>query len=214
MRPHRIRSRSSGRAGRHAQRGVIMIFTMIALVLMLIAVTAMVRSTGTSTAVIGNLAFRRDLTNRAELAISVAKTALNTSTLDTTTSSVAAHYLPSRSDPPTTGNFGAPVLLLSDSAYKAAGYSCMDGNGAALADCAVPGADGVVVRWLIDRQCVLGTVVFDKSACSYLTSTKDAGGSSQNANRKPSGAARPIYRISVRVHGPRNNESYIQATAG
>ncbi len=214
MRTPRIHARSRGRAGQHAQRGVIMIFTLIALVLMLIAVAAMVRSTGTATSVIGNLSFRRDLTNRAEVAISVAKTALNTSTLDTTTDSVASHYLATRSAAPTTGSFGAPTLLLSDSAYNSAGYTCMGGTGAILADCNTPGTDGVVIRWIIDRQCVTGTTTFDKAACDYLTSTKDAGGSAQNANRKPSGAGRPIYRISVRVHGPRNNESYIQATAG
>jgi hypothetical protein len=191
-----------------------MIFTLIALVLMLIAVAAMVRSTGTSTAVIGNLAFRRDLTNRAEVAISVAKTALNAGTLDTTVASVANHYLPAQIAPVTGGFVGAPAVLVSDSAYNTAGYTCMGGTGTVLSDCSTPGTDGVVIRWVIDRQCAPGTVAFDKSKCSYLSSSKDAGGSAQNANRKPSGSARPIYRITVRVHGPRNNESYIQATAG
>jgi hypothetical protein len=30
--------------------------------------------------------------------------------------------------------------------------------------------------------------------------------------RKPSGSTRPIYRISVRVSGPRSTEAYFQTT--
>ena len=212
MRPHRTRSRFSSRVGRRAQRGVIMIFTMIALVLMLIAVAAMVRTTGTSTSVIGNLAFRRDLTNRAEIAIAQAKTSLNTTGFSYITNSTSAHYSATRLDSPA-GGIGVPTVLVSDSAYTAAGYTCIGGTGTVLTNC-VAGSDGVVIRWIIDRQCVLGTGNFDISLCGYLTASKDTRGTNFLASRKPNGANRALYRISVRVTGPRNNESYIQASAG
>jgi Tfp pilus assembly protein PilX len=203
---------------RQAQRGIVMIFTLIALVLMLIAVTAVVRSVDTSTGIVGNLAFRRDLTNRAELAIAQAKSALNSGgSVNTETSRgadlVSAHYSATRLAAPA-GGIGVPAVLVSNSAYDAAGYSCMNGAGTALPSCAAAGTDGIVIRWVIDRQCVTGTAAFTTNACGYLSSSKDAGGSVHSATRKPTGAARGLFRISVRVTGPRNTEAYIQTTAG
>jgi hypothetical protein len=195
-----------------------MVFTLIALVLMLIAVAAVVRSVDTSTGVVGNLAFRRDLTNRAELAIAQAKAALNSGGAvyaDTARSAdlAAAHYSATRLASPA-GGIGVPAVLVSNSAYDSAGYSCMNGAGVTLSSCSTPGADGIVIRWIIDRQCVTGTSAFGTSACGYLSNPKDAGGSSHSLTRKPNGSSRALFRISVRVTGPRNTEAYIQTTAG
>ncbi len=200
------------------QRGIVMVFTLITLVLMLIAVAAMVRSVDTSTTVIGNIAFRRDLTNRAELAIAQAKSALNSggalySDSARSVDLVSANYSATRLASPT-GGIGVPAVLVSNSAYDTAGYGCMSGSGATLSNCSTPGADGVLIRWVIDRQCVAGTAAFSTDACGYLNSSKDTGGSAHMATRKPTGAARGLFRISVRVTGPRNTEAYIQTTAG
>jgi len=209
---------SRGAPALRAQRGIVMVFTLIALVLMLIAVAAVVRSVDTATGVVGSLAFRRDLTNRAELAIAQAKAELNPGGAvhaETARSNdlAAAHYSATRLAVPA-GGIGVPAVLVSDSAYAAAGYSCMGGSGAALANCSRPGADGIVIRWVIDRQCVAGTAAFGTSACAYLRSPEDARGSAHSLTRKPDGASRSLFRISVRVTGPRNTEAYIQTTAG
>jgi len=201
-----------------AQRGIVMIFTLIALVLMLIAVTAVVRSVDTSASVVGNLAFRRDLTNRAELAIAQAKAALNPGGAIQGESArgadlASANYSATRLASPA-GGIGVPAVLVSNAAYDAAGYSCMSGAGVALPKCSAPGADGIVIRWVIDRQCVAGTSTFGTSACAYLSDPKDAGGSAHSLTRKPGGGAHAVFRISVRVTGPRNTEAYIQTTAG
>jgi len=195
-----------------------MVFTLIALVLLMIAVVAVVRSVGTSSGIVGNLAFRRDLTNRAELAIASAKAALNPGGVvhdegARGTDVAAAHYSATRLPSPS-GGLGVPAVLVSNSAYDAARYSCMDGAGAALASCSSPGADGIVIRWVIDRQCVAGTTTFVTDACGFLRSPKDVGGSSHSLTRKPDPGARSVFRISVRVTGPRNTEAYIQTTAG
>ncbi|HEY8975917.1 MAG TPA: hypothetical protein VIN75_16990 [Burkholderiaceae bacterium] len=200
------------------QRGIVMVFTLIALVLMLIAVAAVVRSVDTSSGVVGNLAFRRDLTNRAELAIAQAKAALNAGGAVYAESArradlAAAHYSASRlASPP--GGIGVPAVLVSNSAYDSAGYSCMNGAGVTLPNCATPGADGIVIRWVIDRQCVAGTSAFGTSACAYLNNVTPPGGTGHSLTRKPRGGGRSVFRISVRVTGPRNTEAYIQTTAG
>jgi type IV pilus assembly protein PilX len=163
--------------------------------------------------VIGNLAFRRDLTNRAEVAIATAKAALNSGGAlytDTARSSDLATSNYSATRLANASGIGVPAVLLSDTNYTNAGYSCLPANCTA-------GTDGIVLRWVIDRQCTgtAGTTVaFSTAQCGYLRSTKDASGTAQLNNRKPDGSARGLFRISVRVHGPRNTEAYIQTTAG
>lgn len=193
-----------------------MIITLVALVLLLIAVAAVVRTVDNSTTAIGNLAFRRDLTNRAELAIAKAKAALNSGGAlysDTARSAdaVASNYSATQLAAPS-GGIGVPAVLVSNTAYNTKGYTCIDGSGATLTGCTM-GADGIVIRWVIDRQCLAGATTFDTGYCEYLPEKPDPDGNDHTPN-KPKGAARPVFRISVRVTGPRNTEAYIQTTAG
>jgi type IV pilus assembly protein PilX len=207
----RVRRRFAAQPLRQRQRGVIMVLTLVSLVLLLIAVTGMLRSTDSSTSVVGSLAFRRDLTNRAEIAIAQAKAALNSggvlySTAARSADLPSANYSATRLPSPTgTGAIGVPQVLISDSAYTGKGYSCIPAN------CS-PGTDGVLLRWVIDRQCAPGATAFDSSSCGFISASADTGGTAWL--RKPSGGARALFRISVRVTGPRNTEAYIQTTAG
>lgn len=213
MASHRLQPRFASCPYRQAQRGVIMILTLVALVLLLIGVAAMVRGTDTATALIGNLAFRRDLTNRAEVAIATAKATLNSggalySPASRDSDSAANNYSATRL--PNATGIGVPRVLISNSQYTSAGYACLP------ASC-VAGADGVLLRWVVDRQCsgTNGTPLsFSTDACAFLRTTKDTSGSAQLNPLKPTGAARGLFRISVRVTGPRNTEAYIQTTAG
>lgn len=212
MRNFRVQPRFMRRPRRQAQRGVIMILTLLALVLMLIGVAAIVRSTDTSTAVIGNLAFRRDLTNRGETAIAAARSAFNGGSLSTLASRnsdlATANYSATRLA--NAKGIGVPAVLVNDTSYTTAAYPCLP------ASC-TPDSKGVLIRWVIDRQCA-GTngtsMTFSTTACSFLSSTADPGGTGQENSGKASGSDRAVYRISVRISGPHNTESYIQATEG
>ena len=208
----RVRSNFAARPRRHAQRGVIMILVLVALVLLLVAVAGMLRYTDSTTSVVGNLAFRRDLTNRAELAIATAKGALNNQLFNDTTRTVdnpTYNYSSSRLPSPTVSSgipIGVPALLVSNSAYTAKGYACMPTG-------CTPGTDGVVVRWIIERECS-ATGTFSTASCGFVSYTRDANGTAQSSTHKPTGAAHGLFRISVRVTGPRNTEVYIQTNAG
>ncbi|MEO5686394.1 MAG: hypothetical protein ABIR54_03460 [Burkholderiaceae bacterium] len=187
-----------------------MILTLIALVILLISVGGMLRATDTSTSIVGNLAFRRDLTNRAEIAIAAAKAQLNSglvfsSSARESDNSLANYSATRLAPPPGAGAMGVPHVLISDNEYTAALYTCIPASCTA-------GTDGVLLRWVIDRQCTAGTTTFTTAACGYVNTTKDAGGT--NFLKKPTGASRGLFRISVRVSGPRNTEAYIQTTAG
>jgi len=173
-----------------------MAITLIALALLLIAAAAALRSVDTSTLLVGNLAFRRDLTNRAETAIATAKAALVSGAVSTETVRIADLASSNYSSLKLSSPNGIPTVLISDSAYTSAGYASTT-------------VDGITLRWVIDRQCTVAGA-FDSSRCEYVANSGDTAGS--NWLKKPSGANRPIYRISVRVTGPRNTEAYYQTS--
>lgn len=191
------------RPARVAQRGIVMVITLVALVLLLIGVVAMLRNVDTASMIVGNLAFRRDLTNRAETAIAQAKVEFVTGGLSTEAARTATPSIPNKLNySPVTlqsNTDGIPIALVDDATYTAAGY--------------VPttfASDGSLkVRWVIDRQCLAGTVAYNSATCENQQSSGDVGGTSWL--RKPGGTTNPVYRISVRVMGPRNTDAYFQA---
>ena len=187
-------------SNRHAQqRGVVLIVTMIALLLLLVGAAAMLRSVDTSSVLVGNLAFRRDLTNRGEQAIVAARKALVSGALSAETTRInnlaSAYYSATKFE---NGSSGIPKVLISDAAFVSAGMTVAD-----ISD------DDVAVRYVIDRQCT-ATGEFDTRTCEVVALGSDDSGS--NWLRKPGGVSRPLYRISVRVTGPRNTQAYFQTT--
>ncbi|HEY9028428.1 MAG TPA: hypothetical protein VIO33_23330 [Burkholderiaceae bacterium] len=192
-----LRSSSGAR-----QRGVVMLIALIALVLLLLAGSAMMRSADNSTVLAGNIGFRRDLGNQAERGFVAARKALVSGALssDTTRSSdqLTYNYSSIRLD---TNSNGVPTVLASEAAYASKGMTLSD---------ITDSTSGVTVRYVIDRQCI-ATGTFSAANCEVTAAgSTDAGGS--NWLRKAGGESRPVYRISVRVSGPRNTESFYQST--
>jgi len=165
------------------QRGVVLVITLVAMVILLVGLAALLR----------------DLTNRAEQAIVTAKAQLTAKTL-TTADNTSLHYSAVKL---ANGSTGVPAILDSSN------YNTTYG-----ADTADTGGDtSITLRYVIDRQCnalPTATTTFVTSACEYITTSGDSGGSSQD--KKTTGSTRPIYRISVRVSGPRNSVAYFQTT--
>jgi Tfp pilus assembly protein PilV len=190
-------------AGRRAPaRGVSMLIALIALLLLMIGAVAMVRAIGASSAVAGNLAFRRDLTNQGERGFAAARAVLKTGALVSETarqtSLPAANYSAQRLQ---SNDEGIPLPLLKDSLFASSGMSA--GNDI------VDDAAGVAVRYVIDRQCS-GSGAFDDASCVAGEGSADSGGS--NWLKKPGAQLRPVYRVTVRVTGPRGTQAYLQTT--
>lgn len=181
------------------QRGIVMAITLISLVLLLIGAAAMLRTVDTSGMLAGNLAFRRDLANRSETAIAAARKALVSGALSTEAARSVDLPEANYSATKLASSGGVPTVLASETAYGK--------NGKGYASLV---ADKVTVYWVIDRQCASGTVAFSTATCEFVSSDGDPGGPSWL--RKPNGASRPVYRISVRVSGPRGTEAYFQST--
>lgn len=184
------------------QRGVVLLIVLIGLLLMMIGAVAMVRSLNGSSQVAGNLAFRRDLTNQGERGLAAASAAVQTGTLAAASTrrqdQPASNYSAKRLE---TDAAGIPLLLLKDSLFASAGMK--DTNDI------VDEKAGLRIRWIIDRQCDKAGA-FDPATCAAIDRDTTDGGSDWLL--RPSGAAGAVYRVSVRVDGPRATQAFLQAT--
>lgn len=189
---------------RRRQRGVTLIMALIALITLTIGALAMMRSANTSLRLSGNLAFKRDLANQSERAIAAALADLRTGSLSTTSARqsnrAASNYSASLLSSPSQG---IPNILLDDAAFTAAGFTRAD---------ITDSTGALTIRYVIDRQCS-ATGVFDVATCSTVsTIAGDKGGSAGGADARAGGTSAPVYRISVRVTGPRGVQSFHQTT--
>jgi hypothetical protein len=113
------------------QRGVVLIFSLLVLLILAIGAVAVLRSVHTSLLSAGNLAFHRDLVNQAEQAVSNVMIAFKTNAPPlsgvTTADLPAANY--SSSALPTNAQ-GVPTALLDNTAFAAVGIPGNDITGA------------------------------------------------------------------------------------
>jgi type IV pilus assembly protein PilX len=190
------------RSPRARQRGVVLIFALIILLILAIGAVALVRSMNSSLLSAGNLAFRRDLVNQGEQAISTVMTEFKTQGPPlngiTTGSVVAANY--SATILPTNAQ-GVPNALLNATTFATVGTTANEITGA---------TPDVKIDYWIDRLCVAGTVQPSIAACVQSSGLPLGGKAYENvAVAAPSAT---VYRISVRVTGPRNTQVFLQST--
>lgn len=198
-----------------AQRGAVLLMTMIILVVLMIAGVALVRSFDTSLLQAGNIAFKRDLVNQGERVVPVVLTAFQTGSLSTPAQ--RANHLPGSNYSATmlaSNAQGIPQVLLADNAgFATVGTTAND----------IPvAAQGVSIRYVIDRLCRVTGLdsALGEGDCVVADSGAPSGGTShewQRAERGAGGMAgalpqQVVYRISIRVDGPRNTQTFLQTT--
>ena len=180
------------------QRGVVLLLCLIDLVILLAGAEAVVRSMNTSLTSAGNLAFRRDLVNQGERAVSVVlgKFAPGGPLANATDDVPAENFKATKLD---TNAQGVPKALLDETAFKTVGTAGKD----------ILDADAQVgIRYLIDRLCsATGT---STSTDCVQSSAAPVGGTSNRPSPTPPTAT--IYRLSLRVTGPRDTQVFMQST--
>ena len=185
-------------------RGVVMLFGLIALLIMMIGAAAMLRSTQTTLTNTGNLGFKRDLTNQGERAVDVVLTLVKTGALSTDAArqatSVASNYsatlLASNAQ-------GLPNALVDDGSFSTVGIG---GNDISVADM------GVTLRWVVDRLCV-NTGTATVTHCTMTDAGQPLGCSTSDCfNLDNLIPQQVVYRLSIRVSGPRATQAYLQST--
>lgn len=198
------------------QRGVVLLFSLIALVVMLIASVALIRSFQSSLFTSGNIAFKRDLQNQGERAVDEVLKAFRTGDLKTPAAR-AAHQAASNYSAtmlPVNAK-GIPNALQNDTTFAAVGDALNDIK---------PANQQVSVRYVIDRLCVTvgAESTLGPTSCVVADNLVPAGTSSgnwQSAERSlgvgggtPTGQPGVVYRLSIKVTGPRNTQSFFQST--
>jgi len=188
-----------------------MLFALIALAVMMIGAAAMVRSMNTSLFNAGNLGFKRDLTNQAERAMNAVRTLVLTGPLANEAQRQATDTARNYSATMLATNAqGLPTALVNDSNFSAAGSS---GNDIAVTD------QAVTVRYLVDRMCANAGAA-DTNHCTMSDMSTPAGGQAggtaiaEESSVGGEGAIprQTVYRVSIRVSGPRNTQAYFQTT--
>ena len=185
------------------QQGVVLIFSLIVLLILAIGAVALMRSVDTSQVSAGNLAFHRDLVNQGEQAVATVMTEFKTNGPPlggaTTASMQSANY--SATTLPTNTQ-GVPLVLLDDAAFALI----------ATAPDLVGRTSDVLVRYVVDRLCTATplTVIATSNACVQSTGLPTGGTANRNTAVAPPSAT--VYRVSVRVTGPRLTQAFLQTT--
>lgn len=201
--------------GRRANRGIVLIMALIVLVAMTLGAVALVRSVYTSNVIAGNLAFQQSATHSADAGVEAAivwlennngKPGATGSTGACATNILAcdqstAGYLARRQDP------------TSQQSWRDFWDATLSTNAQTLAK----DSAGNTVSYVIQRLCTLqGSAQDTGNEC--VTSPRAsagtcAGGSSCDSQRDNlAGTSSVYYRITVKVSGPRNTESFTQTT--
>lgn len=184
--------------GKKGQTGIVLVVALMALVIIMLASVALIRSTNTNLLIAGNMAFKRDLINQAERVIPQIKARL--------ISGGALGDDVTRQSDLTSQNYYATIQASNASGIPNVLFNVADGNGNNITD----SASGVIVRYVIDRMCLATGEPLDNT-CTMGGSSTD-GPSCSAPCKKPGGINYPVYRITLRVTGPRNTEAYLQTT--
>jgi type IV pilus assembly protein PilX len=184
------------------QRGVVLIFTLIILLILTIGAVALMRSMNTSLFSAGNLAFRRDLVNQGEQAVSTVITEFKTGgALSSSTTDAASAATLNYSATMLAGNAqGVPNALLDNTAFAAVGTAANDIVGA---------TPDITIRYVIDRLCSVAGA--STGALCVQSSAAPTGGTANTTPGVPPPTA-TVYRLSARITGPRSTQVFLQTT--
>lgn len=208
---------------RARQRGLSLLVALIALAAMSMAGVALIRSIDTNSLIAGNLAFRQNSTTSADTGVEAARQwlmAASSAYLQDNHSD--SGYYATRAD---TGGEDNKGMDLTGSRTKStsdnikwinAAGEPQDGSHTPFCE-TTNDATGNRICYVIHRMCD-GTGSIDSADCSTSTTSNSDGVSEGATDRelrylKPltgSGTTMGRYRITVRVSGPRNNNSYVQ----
>lgn len=204
------------RPTRRQQGGVVLILALIALVALTLAAIALTRSVATSNAIAGNLAFQQAATHSADQGIETAVAWLENNAAVAGTGGCSGTkltcdlatdgYLASRSDP-------SSVQTWDDFWTASLGSKAK----AMTTDTA-----GNTVNYVIQRMCLTtGDPNTDANPCATSPTaasgscpggtTCTGGGGRGGTGSNVNAAKQTYYRITVRVTGPRNTQSLVQA---
>jgi Tfp pilus assembly protein PilX len=184
------------------QSGVVLVIALVVLVAMTLAAVALVRSVDTSNIIAGNLAFQQAAVHSADNGIEKAIAWLQDNNTGTTLDS------DSQSNGYTAnGNEASHSPAPAQSWDQFWGQSMLARKYSLTVDAA-----GNTVEYVIDRLCRFAGAKTAGASCIASPVVHAATGNAEEAGEIQLNAPSVVYyRITVRVGGPRNTVSYVQA---
>jgi len=186
----RLARLSANRAPVRVQQGVTLLVALVVLLVMTITGLALVRTSTLGAGVSGSLALKQAATSGADLGLETglakleALSATGTSALDGNSVGYFASVDPKL--PAKSLDWGsAPVAAASDPL-------------------------GNEVRYLIHRLCRSAGAINAAGQSCVMPQGDGCSGSSESVGSVSSCTQRPMYRITAKVTGPRDTESYVQ----
>lgn len=187
-----------------SQRGVVLFFALLVLVLMTLSAMALMRSTLTTNLVAGNLAFQQAATGSADRGVEAAVNWLESNATGTvlhnsrTGTDASIHYAAVRQDP---GN---------NQSWEDFWTSALAPTG--LVNTLPADSAGITVSYVIHRLCNAQGDPAAGRGCEISPSSANSSNSSKGAGVVSLSATGQVYyRITVRASGPRNTVSFVQA---
>jgi type IV pilus assembly protein PilX len=187
------------------QSGVVLIIALIVLVAMTLAAIALMRSVDTTNLIAGNLAFQQAATHSGDAGVETAVTWLqNASSATLAADQPGNGYSASGSaaaQNPVAGQSWDAFWTQSLAARKVD----LIANGGS-------DAAGNQVSYVIDRMCNFAGAPTGGASCVASPVVTAATGNAEEAGQVQLNAPSVVYyRITVRIAGPRNTVSYVQA---
>ena len=201
------------------QRGVVLFFALIALLAIMLAAVALIRSVDTSTMIAGNLAFKQAATTSGDAGteaamswlkvIQDANTTINVlNNVNVATNAPATH--PFNATDATHGyysNTDPALSLFADATWDAI-----------TAVTPVTDTSGNTIQYVIQRTCRNANAPIQTADCLFSGAIVDTNGQNIPLPQDvctgagcPVAGQTPMIRITSRVKGPKNTVSYVQA---
>jgi Tfp pilus assembly protein PilX len=193
------------------QRGVVLIFALIALLAIMLAAVALIRSVDTSTMIAGNLAFKQTTTTSGDAGTEAAIGWLAATQAANSTKNIytdVSHTL--NVTDATSGYYSNTDPALSLVAVAA--------WNAITTIPAITDSSGNTIRYIIQRTCRTPGVAIKDADCLFSGAVQNTNGQNillpQDVCKGPGcpvAGQTPMIRITSRVTGPKNTVSYVQA---
>jgi Tfp pilus assembly protein PilX len=198
----------------YGQKGLVLFLALVALVVMSLAAVALIRSVDTNSQITGNLAFRQNATLSSAYGLEAVAQTIGTQPKGYEEANDAGN------------GYYATCLNFDNGAANPCGGERITQDAQWVPDTTSQFADGLPgitngvdiygnsVQYIVERMCnQVGEGERDK--CMMTTSTKDPAGrgcsTSECSKQAELAIDYPLYRITVRIAGPRNTVSYVQA---
>ena len=201
------------RQTQHSQKGFVLFLALVSLVVMSLAAVALIRSVDTNSQITGNLAFRQNATLSSAYGLEAVAQTVGAQLIGFQENNVAGdgYYATCLTFDAAAANPCGGERLTLDAQWVPNTTSELAGGLPGVAN----GMDpyGNTVQYIVERMCnQTGEAVRER--CMMTTSGKDPAGLScpPSCSELPEESVdNPLYRITVRIAGPKNTVSYVQA---